>query len=268
MWYDIMYISREPFFYFSIFALILSIGFFVRGLKAVSPGFFYRYFMGLLCALLAVILFPATVSEGLRRGIALTITVLLAGFFLADLVMDLFMGRRPHTPHDKHFFKPRHNYLTEIYKALQILKIKEMGGLIILERSEKIDPHLGGCIPYESEIKAEIMAAIFSKDSVVHDGGLIIKDGRIKKLKAILPLSNSTSINLKFGTRHRAAIGITEKTDAVVFVVSEERGDISVAFNGTLVKIKSRDHFTNVVRSAMRKKRRVRKRKIPPAKPA
>jgi DNA integrity scanning protein DisA with diadenylate cyclase activity len=100
-----------------------------------------------------------------------------------------------------------------------------------------------GGMPFDAEVKAEILVPLFLTSSPVHDGALVVHKGRMQTVKGILPLASLSDLAPNFGTRHRAAIGITEKTDAIALVVSEERGQISVACRGCLVQIADRSEF-------------------------
>jgi len=92
-------------------------------------------------------------------------------------------------------------------------------------------------------VKAEILVPLFLTSSPVHDGALVVNKGRMQTVKGILPLASLADLAPNFGTRHRAAIGITEKTDAIALVVSEERGQISIACRGCLVHIADKTEF-------------------------
>ena len=89
-------------------------------------------------------------------------------------------------------------------------------------------------IPIQSTIKKEIIEAIFHHNSPIHDGAMVIHDNKIAYAGAFLPLSLNRNIPAHYGTRHRAGIGITERTDVVVIIVSEERGTISLAYRGVI----------------------------------
>ena len=96
-------------------------------------------------------------------------------------------------------------------------------------------------------VNQPILESIFYKNSTLHDGAIIIEGNRIVATRAILPVSNERNIPLRFGLRHRAAIGVTEKTDAVSIVVSEENGQISYMKNGEFVLFETLENLKNQI---------------------
>jgi diadenylate cyclase len=120
---------------------------------------------------------------------------------------------------------------------------RKVGALIILQRKQPLRPHMKGGMSFDAEIRSEILVPLFLTSSPVHDGALVVHKGRMQTVKGILPLASLSDLAPSFGTRHRAAIGITEKTDAIALVASEERGQISVAYRGCLVHIADRAEF-------------------------
>ena len=122
--------------------------------------------------------------------------------------------------------------IQEIVAGAQILASTKTGALIAFEREDDLGKLCQSGTPVNSDVKKELLTALFSKDALTHDGGAIIKNGRITHCSVIFPLTFSLEIDKKFGTRHRAAIGLTESTDAICLVVSEEEGTISLAKDG------------------------------------
>lgn len=120
------------------------------------------------------------------------------------------------------------------------------GALIVFAKSSELKFYAESGDLLDAEISKRLLIAIFQKNSPLHDGAVIIGSGRIKAARCILPVSESTEIPAHFGLRHRAAIGMTEVTDSVVLVVSEETGQISLAINGQL--------YTNLSKSELRSK--------------
>jgi uncharacterized protein (TIGR00159 family) len=127
-------------------------------------------------------------------------------------------------------------YLKEICRAAELMAGRKMGALIVLERKTQLLKMLHSGFVLDAEIRAELLISLFFPGSPLHDGAVIISNGRIRAAKVLLPLSAKADLPAELGTRHRAAIGISEKTDAIVLVVSEERGECSIAYQGTLVK--------------------------------
>ena len=126
--------------------------------------------------------------------------------------------------------------LDEICIAAASLSKSKTGALIVFERETMISDMLTGGTVINSEITSEILENIFVPNTPLHDGAVIIKGGKINKAATVLPLCNNKNLSKEFGTRHRAALGISEMSDAVALVVSEETGKISVAVNGDMLR--------------------------------
>ncbi|MCC6277200.1 MAG: TIGR00159 family protein [Oligoflexia bacterium] len=120
----------------------------------------------------------------------------------------------------------------EIVKAAVILAQKKIGALIVIEREIGLEDFVEVGTKIDSTVNAELINAIFVNHSPIHDGALIVRGGRITAAGCFLPLTRNPSIDKNLGTRHRAAIGLTEETDAVVLVVSEENMSISIVQGG------------------------------------
>lgn len=123
-------------------------------------------------------------------------------------------------------------YLSEVVDACQKLGSTNTGALIVIQRNTKLDFIKNSGDKMQIDVNVPILESIFYKNSPLHDGAVVIEEGKITATRVILPVSNDRSIPLRFGLRHRAAIGITEKTDALALVVSEETGQISYIKDG------------------------------------
>jgi diadenylate cyclase len=124
--------------------------------------------------------------------------------------------------------------MEELIKAAKLLSTKGLGALIVLEREIGLDNFIERGVAMDAEVVAELVDSMFATTGPLHDGALIVKGGRIKSAGCFLPLSTNVSIPKYLGTRHRAAIGITEETDALVIVVSEENKSVGIAEDGKL----------------------------------
>ena len=127
-------------------------------------------------------------------------------------------------------------HVSEIVKALNDMSRKRIGALIVVERSTKLGDVIESGTLVDAELSSQLIENIFEPNTPLHDGAVIIRDERIEAAACILPLSDDLSISRELGTRHRAAIGITETTDAVSLMVSEETGVISMAREGRLTR--------------------------------
>lgn len=148
------------------------------------------------------------------------------------------------------FFKkgqgPRSTQLDSILHALEMLAEKRRGALIAFVRFVSLDDIIERGTQIDGEVSSALILSIFEYDTALHDGAMIIKEGRIVAAGCFLPLSEQQDIKRSFGTRHRAALGLTEATDAVVLVVSEETGAISLAYESKL--------YYNLSQAALKKR--------------
>ena len=126
--------------------------------------------------------------------------------------------------------------LEDVVRAAQALAQKRVGGLIVLERETGLLDQIEGGTALDAEVSKDLLVSLFQPYSPLHDGAVVIQRGRIAKAGCILPLTMRSDVAEGLGTRHRAAIGITEETDAVVVVVSEETAGISLVANGEMLR--------------------------------
>ncbi|MEC0371428.1 sporulation-specific diadenylate cyclase CdaS [Paenibacillus chibensis] len=121
-----------------------------------------------------------------------------------------------------------------IFKAVQQLSSKRKGALIVIQRDNPIEDLITKGIPLYAEISTLLLDSIFHVGTPLHDGSVLIQNDIIVSAANILPLTRKTYKHVKLGTRHRAAIGLSEKSDALIFVVSEETGKQAFAYHGSL----------------------------------
>ena len=126
----------------------------------------------------------------------------------------------------------------EVVRAASNLAQKSLGAIIVFERDASLDEFINKGTELDAAVSKELLYAIFipKMENPLHDGAVIIRNLRIKEAGSLLPLSGNMHLGKSFGTRHRAALGITEETDAVSVVVSEERGTMSLCFEGRMSK--------------------------------
>ncbi len=128
--------------------------------------------------------------------------------------------------------------IDNICKAVGQMQKSKTGALIVFERKTQLGEIINTGTVIDAQVSTAIINNIFYPKSPLHDGAVVIRDGRVHAAACILPLTPNTELSSQLGTRHRAAIGMTENSDAIVLVVSEETGTVSIAFNGTI----SRDY--------------------------
>ena len=139
--------------------------------------------------------------------------------------------------------------LDEIIRSVFYLSKRRIGALIVIERETGLQEFVESGFDIDAVLTKELLNSIFIPASPLHDGGVIVNKGRIQSAGCILPLTENPYINKRYGTRHRAAIGISEETDAVVLVVSEETQEVSIARHGALTTVNDEIALSNSLRA-------------------
>ncbi len=124
--------------------------------------------------------------------------------------------------------------IERIVRACRFMSDRQIGALIVIERNQNIEDIIEGCVYIDAGVSVELIITLFYPMTPLHDGAVVIREDRIAFASCVLPLSKTADLPKKYGTRHRAALGITEESDAVAVVVSEESGEISLAVGGKL----------------------------------
>jgi diadenylate cyclase len=139
----------------------------------------------------------------------------------------------------------------EVARAAAELSAAGQGALMVLERETGLEEVAETGVMIHGDISADLLLTIFTPRSPLHDGAVIIRDGRVVAAGALLPLAEMSIHTERFGTRHRAALGITEQTDAVVIVVSEENSQVSLVERARIVRNLSQPQLTKAIRSLL-----------------
>ena len=133
--------------------------------------------------------------------------------------------------------------LNEIAKAVFAMAEVKTGALIVIEQDVKLGDYERTGIAIDAEVTSQLLINIFEHNTPLHDGAVLIRDNRIVSATCYLPLSDNLDINKSLGTRHRAGIGVSEVSDSITVIVSEETGGVSLAYNGMLYRGLTRDNF-------------------------
>lgn len=131
-------------------------------------------------------------------------------------------------------FNNEDNYVSSLIDAVSAMAFRRIGALVVIERKKTLTEYINAGEILDAKVSLRLILSIFNPKSVLHDGAIIIRNGRIISSKVVLPLSSNDVNKLKFGTRHLAAIGITEVSDALTIVVSEQTGQVSIAIDSTI----------------------------------
>lgn len=151
----------------------------------------------------------------------------------------------------------RERVVYEIVQSAEYLRKNQMGALIIVERDQSLGEYIEKSKKIYADISSELLIAIFFPNNPLHDGGVIIQGDKITSACAVFPTSDNLKISKRLGTRHRAALGISEETDCIALVVSEETGRLSIAINGELHYNLSIDEVKLMILEELRPKKTV-----------
>lgn len=154
------------------------------------------------------------------------------------------------------------NLLEEVVRAVFELARRKIGALIALERDATLDPFVEGAHPVEARVTTELLQSIFHPSSPLHDGAVVVSEGRVVAAGVFLPITLSKDVSRSYGTRHRAAIGLTEATDAVALVVSEERGTVALVEGGQVTAIADADDLRARLQERLGEQRRKKAERV------
>lgn len=164
-----------------------------------------------------------------------SIILVIVVIFQSDIRRALIhFGKNPFYTDDT--YRDEDEVLDEIVKACMHMAKKQVGALIVLERETGLNDFMEVGVELDAKISSDLIVSVFLPNSPIHDGALVIQKGRISRVGCFLPLTRSADISKNLGTRHRAAIGLTERVDAAVIVVSEETGRITIVVSGKMTK--------------------------------
>ena len=163
-------------------------------------------------------------------GVLIPVIVLFQPEFRRVLV------RLGEAPLFRWFFKTDSPMMQEVIRAAQELAGQKFGALIAIEGEVGLGTYVEGGVRVDAEIKSELLVNIFWPGAPLHDGAVVIRGNRITAAGCLFPLTENPGVSRNLGTRHRAAIGVTEESDALAVVVSEETQEVSIAYRGRLMK--------------------------------
>ncbi len=149
----------------------------------------------------------------------------------------------------------REKLIYEIVQSMDYLRKSKIGALIVIERDVSLSDYIAKAKPIYGDLTSDLLIALFFPNNPMHDGGVIIQGNRISCGGAVFPTSGSDKINKRLGTRHRAALGISEETDCISLVVSEETGRLSIAVKGELFYNLSLDEVRMMLVDELRPKK-------------
>jgi len=229
---DALIMAIDFFFLFLIIYFSLKILTFSSRIVNIFKGLMYFLLIYLFSYLLNLH-YLSIFYEGLLKNWV----IILAIIFTPEIRMILErVGRSYASTKKVNVEKVGKDYIIEeLIKSMEYLSKRRIGALIAIERTESLEDFVKDSTPYKIRISSEVLTTIFIPSSPVHDGAVIIRGENILCTRAVLPnCKNEEDLPPKVGTRHRAALGLSEQTDALTIVVSEETGYLSVSLNGKL----------------------------------
>jgi uncharacterized protein (TIGR00159 family) len=239
-WQDILDILIVAFVIYRVFLIIKG----TRALQVVL-GLTVIFFVFFLSKKLELF----TLGWILNNFVASIVLVIVVIFQNEIRRMLLILGRSPFFTGISYVEETL--FYDELVNACMVLSQRKIGALIAIEREVGLEEFMEIGVKIDSDVNAELIVSVFHTASPLHDGALIIKEGRIRSASSILPLTMKDDIDKRLGTRHRAAIGITEVTDAVALVVSEETRKVSYAFRGVLTEDMNADTLKKVLKELL-----------------
>ncbi|SCI35200.1 MULTISPECIES: diadenylate cyclase CdaA [unclassified Romboutsia] len=145
-----------------------------------------------------------------------------------------------------------HKTIEEIVEALYSLSRQKIGALIIMERKTKISDIISTGTEIDGDVSRQLLINIFIPNTPLHDGAVVIRDSKVKAAACFLPLTQSKDLSKDLGTRHRAGVGVSEVSDCITLIVSEETGEVSIAKSGKLYRNISKERMTNILQNNLK----------------
>ncbi|TAH51860.1 MAG: TIGR00159 family protein [Chloroflexota bacterium] len=214
--------------------VFLGLFYLVRGTRAVTllRGILLVAFF----AVLASTFLNLTAFNWLTRNSIPALLVAIPVIFQPELRRAFERLGRPRSLIGARTTDATTKFLATLSRASGALARQMTGALMIIEGKTGLQEYIDTGVKIDAEVSADLLLTIFNKHTDLHDGAVILRDERILAASCMLPLSENPDIDRDLGTRHRAALGVSESTDAIAIVVSEETGGISVAHNGRLIR--------------------------------
>ncbi len=210
--------------------------------------------LSIILVLIILLILTGQGGEGGSTGFYLPRLRFIAGYFLAVSVLALVMVFQPEIRRGLTrlgevglFGRGEIMDLSPIVQGVARMAHRKIGALLVIQRSTGLGAYTEGAVRLNSEISGPLLESIFFPNSPLHDGAVLIQRSRIVAACCLLPLSEKTDLPQGMGTRHRAALGISEESDALALVVSEETGKISIAYRGEIIVVKDAKELDNKV---------------------
>lgn len=194
-----------------------------------------RFISGLLGFTTLTYLMNQVITYGVIAGVIIFAPEIRSG-------LERF-GRTPQSFIQTQTFTNEEKLITALVKAVKYMSPRKIGALIAIENTQGLKEYISTGIPLDADISSQLLINIFIPNTPLHDGAVVISGNKVAAASCYLPLTDSKDISKEFGTRHRAALGLSERSDALTVIVSEETGAISFAYKERLIHDLSLDEF-------------------------
>ena len=158
------------------------------------------------------------------------------------------LGRGSLLKSNKERSNDKDRLITQLDEAVQYMSKRKIGALISIEKRDSLIDYVETGISLDSDISSQLLINIFIPNTPLHDGAVVIRDGKIASACSYLPLSENSLIPKEYGTRHRAAIGLSEVSDSLTLIVSEETGDVSIAYSNKFLPHLKQDEYVEILK--------------------
>ena len=166
-----------------------------------------------------------------------SIILVIIVIFQSDIRRALTqVGTAPLFAAAERMIQRREDIIEEVMKAAVNMAVKRVGGLIVIEREVGLNEYMEIGTRLDARVSRELIESVFQPHSPIHDGALVVQKGRVTAVRCLLPLSTNPNLKKTWGTRHRAAIGVTEETDALAIVISEQEGTAALVVGGNVTE--------------------------------
>jgi diadenylate cyclase len=241
-WYDVLDIAIVSLLIYELLLLI-------RGTRAVQMAVGAGFLIGLF--FMSRWLHLETVNW-LIRNLAPYVVFAIIVLFQSDIRRALaHFGRAPFFRYFARTFEGEEDIVEELVVSVTSLAARRIGAIIVIEREIGLRNYIEGGIPLDATVTYDLLASIFQPGSPLHDGAVIVQGERIAAAACFLPLSVNPRLSKDLGTRHRAALGLTEENDALALVVSEETGSVSIVIGGAIERAVSADRLRTSLRGIL-----------------
>jgi uncharacterized protein (TIGR00159 family) len=162
------------------------------------------------------------------------------------------VGSAPRFTAAERALQRREDLIDEVVEAGMTLAEKRVGGLVVLERDVGLNEYMEIGTRLDARVSRELIISVFLPHSPIHDGALVIQKGRVTAVRCLLPLSTNPNLRKTWGTRHRAALGVTEETDALAVLISEQEGTVALVVGGNITENIDRGRLRAALRDLIR----------------